>query len=104
MRVFSLARQRPTWLRAALVVLTLAFALDSMAHAAHWHDLTSAPKAAHSSSCGYCTTFGGLHDAPAVVVALVAPVVRSVDAVQALHAVVTRRLQSPARPRAPPVS
>jgi hypothetical protein len=102
MRVLKLARKPPTWLKAALVGLTLAFALNSIAHEAHWHD--SAPKAAHSFTCGYCATFGGIHDAPATVLALVAPVASTVELGQVVYAVVVRRLQSPASPRAPPVS
>ena len=45
-----------------LLVMALGFALNSIAHASHSHDVTSA--AAQHLSCGYCVHLGALADGP----------------------------------------
>jgi hypothetical protein len=60
----SIARP-PAWLRAALVCLLLAFAVDSVAHVVHQHDVTvKSTLGVHGPACGYCAAFDGLIDAP----------------------------------------
>jgi hypothetical protein len=103
MSIFHLARKPPAWLRAALVCLLLAFAVDSVAHVVHQHDDTvKTTLGAHGPACGYCAAFDGLIDAPkqsyaaitaVIVVSYVAPVV---DASVSFRPAVT------AQPRGPP--
>ncbi len=50
------------WLRTALRVLVLCVALGTLAHAGHTHDLSSSHDTHYY--CDYCTSFGGLIDAP----------------------------------------
>lgn len=65
MRMRRLDIQRSSqWLRATLAGLLLAFALNTVAHASHRHDLAGSASTAHSITCGYCTTFGGVADLP----------------------------------------
>ncbi len=65
MSIFHLARNPPAWLRAALVCLLLAFAVDSVAHVVHRHDDTvKTSLGVHGPACGYCAAFDGLIDAP----------------------------------------
>lgn len=63
MAFFQMARRPPRWLRAALAVLLLAFALNALAHVSHRHDASPA-SATHGLACGYCVSFGGLAAAP----------------------------------------
>ena len=106
MSILHLARKSiarpPLWLRAALVSLLLAFAVDSIAHVVHQHDSTVKTLGAHAPACGYCAAFDGLIDAPkqsysaataTVFAGYVAPIV---DRAVALRPIVT------AQPRAPP--
>ena len=76
MRIFQAARRPTDWVRFALAALVLAFALDSVAHAAHTHD-SNAAAVAHHVACGYCATFGASLGAtpvnPGPVVAALAP-------------------------------
>ena len=62
MPLFRVIRTPPQWLRAVLLVMALGFALNSIAHASHSHDVTSA--AAQHLSCGYCVHLGALADGP----------------------------------------
>lgn len=65
MSIFQLARRPPDWLRALLVSLLLAFAVDSVAHVVHRHDETAKTAlGAHGPACGYCAAFNGIIDAP----------------------------------------
>lgn len=107
MSIFHLARNSiarlSAWLRAALVSLLLAFAVDSVAHVVHQHDDTvKSTLGVHGPACGYCSAFDGLIDAPkqsysavtaTVTVGYVAPVA---DVLVSLRPTVT------AQPRAPP--
>ncbi|MDY6945947.1 MAG: hypothetical protein SXG53_09530 [Pseudomonadota bacterium] len=103
MAIFHLARNPPAWLRAALISLLLAFAVDSVAHVVHQHDDTvKTTLGVHGPACGYCAAFDGLIDAPKqsysavtamVVVGYVAPVA---DATVSFRPIVT------AQPRGPP--
>lgn len=62
MPLFRVFRTPPQWLRAMLLVMALGFALNSIAHASHSHDVASA--AAQHLSCGYCVHLGALADGP----------------------------------------
>lgn len=103
MSIFHLARNPPAWLRAALISLMLAFAVDSVAHVVHQHDDTvKTTLGVHGPACGYCAAFDGLIDAPkqsyaavtaTVAVGYVAPIA---DATVSFRPIVT------AQPRGPP--
>jgi hypothetical protein len=103
MSIFHLARNPPAWLRAALLSLMLAFAVDSVAHVVHQHDDTvKTTLGVHGPACGYCAAFDGLIDAPkqsysavtaTVLVGYVAPVA---DTSVSFRPLVT------AQPRGPP--
>lgn len=101
MSIFQLARKPPPWLRVVLAGLLLAFALDSVAHAAHTHDATTVGVA--HSACGYCATFGGLGDAPVHAHSLPIPVFTPIEAFDPHEAVIPRRPTFSAQPRAPPI-
>ncbi|HKU14894.1 MAG TPA: hypothetical protein VJQ52_10895 [Steroidobacteraceae bacterium] len=102
MRLMHLARRPPQWLRVALAALMLAFAVNSIAHVTHRHDVAPS-SATHSLACGYCLSFNGLADAPRYEHA--APVVEHEHfyLVAESAAPVVRRPATSARPRAPPV-
>ncbi|MGC3979941.1 MAG: hypothetical protein QM808_01635 [Steroidobacteraceae bacterium] len=89
------------WLRTALRVLVLCFALGTLAHAGHTHD---ADKAGHTHyNCDYCTSFGGLINAPTqLVVATHCPIATFVVALPAQRIVLMRPV-GVAQARAPPV-
>jgi uncharacterized membrane protein YidH (DUF202 family) len=50
------------WLRTAMRVLVLCFALGTLAYASHSHELSQTQDTHYS--CDFCTSFGGLIDAP----------------------------------------
>lgn len=102
MRIFELARRPPQWLRVVLAGLLLAFALNSVAHAAHTHDTTAAVTVAHSA-CGQCATFGGIAAAPVYAHSLPTPEFTAVAIADAREVFVSRRFVSWAQARAPPV-
>lgn len=104
MSIFELARRPPTWLRAALVAVVLAFALDSVAHVVHRHDdaVQTTTLSTHGPACGYCAAFAGLIDAPkhhyaSLTAILVAGYVAPVAQIP-----VSVRARLTAQPRAPP--
>lgn len=103
MSIFDLARRPSAWLRVALAAVVLAFALDSLAHAVHWHDDSAKTTlTAHGPACGYCAAFDGLVDVPRHhYSALTALVVTGYVAPVALFPVSVRTHLS-AQPRAPP--
>lgn len=92
------------WLRASLAVLLLAFTLNLTAHAAHWHDDAKATQAAHSTNCGYCAAFGSVADAPANRGAFAPPISTIEHFLPPSVGIIGWRVQTAARPRAPPVS
>ncbi|HWK73197.1 MAG TPA: DUF2946 family protein [Povalibacter sp.] len=101
MRIFQLARKPPQWLRVVLAGLLLAFALDSVAHAAHTHDATSVTVT--HSACGYCAAFGGLGNAPVYAHTLPIPALTPIEAPDPREIVIARRPTFSAQPRAPPI-
>jgi uncharacterized membrane protein SirB2 len=98
MSLESLRQQ--SWLRTAIAVLVLCFALGTIAHAGHQHEQNNART---HLVCDYCTSFGTLVDAPLQTVVA--------DTVQLLAGVVTfpivgfiaTRPVGVAQARAPPV-
>jgi hypothetical protein len=103
MRLFRFARRSSPWLRVLLAGLVLAFVLDSIAHLNHSHE-SDRSSVAHSVACGYCTTFGGLTEAPGFGEPV--SLVRHGHVVQiaAFETVFDLRPLSAARPRGPPLS
>lgn len=101
MRIFQLARKSPQWLRVVLAGLLLAFALNSVAHAAHTHDATTVTVA--HSACSYCATFGGLGGVPVYAHTLPIPALTPIEALDPRDVVIACRATFSAQPRAPPV-
>jgi hypothetical protein len=102
MQRFDAFRRPSHWLRALLVGLVLAFALNTVAHASHEHELVGSVGTAHGLACGYCTTFGGVADLP--VCAFVVPIDVRTD-LEFSHRETLPPLARPvstARARAPP--
>jgi hypothetical protein len=102
MTIFHLARNPPAWLRAALVCLLLAFAVDSVAHVVHQHDTTVKSLAAHGPACGYCAAFDGLIDAPKQSFAAVSASAVTTYVAPVAEVSVSFRPIVSAQPRAPP--
>ena len=100
MRIFKIARKPPQWLRVVLAGLLLAFAINSVAHAAHRHD--RATTAAHIATCGYSATFDGVSGVPqySSSIEVVATAFVAAPIVEICR--VDRRPQTHAQPRAPP--
>jgi len=101
MHILQLVRKPPQWLRVVLAGLLLAFALNSVAHAAHTHDATTATVA--HSACGYCATFNSLGDAPVYAHSLPSPVLTPLEAVAPRDVAIALRPTLSAQPRAPPI-
>lgn len=101
MRIFEFARKPPQWLRVVLAGLMLAFALNSIAHAAHTHDAKTTVTVAHGA-CSYCATFGGLGDSPVYAHSLPAPALTQAEAPGPREVSIARRPTFSAQPRAPP--
>jgi hypothetical protein len=101
MRIFQLVRKPPQWLRVALAGLLLAFAINSIAHAAHTHETTVAP--AMHTACGYCATFGSVSDAPVYAQSLPIPTLTLIESSDPHETLVARRPASSAQARAPPI-
>ncbi len=101
MRIFQLARKPPHWLRVALAGLLLAFALDSVAHAAHTHEATMV-SVAHGA-CGYCAAFGSLGAAPVHIHSLPLAILTPIETFDPRDTFITRRPTFSTQPRAPPV-
>lgn len=97
-------RMASAWLRVSLAALMLAFTLNLAAHAAHAHDDVSIAQAAHAAACGYCAAFGGLADAPVNHGGsiLLLPAVENFQQPSVGRSV--WRIETAARPRAPPLS
>lgn len=86
------------WLRHALALLMLCFALSIVAHAGHSHD----PKAGIDNICGYCTAFSHAVDAP-VRIRIVPPAQTVLDYDSTGRDVLRSiRPRVTAQPRAPP--
>ncbi len=101
MRILDLARRPPRWLRVALAGLMLGFALNSIAHVSHQHDI-GAKSAIHSVVCAHCASFGSLVDAPRhspLPLFLAAPAAFVTTPVITLP---WQRLRTSIQPRAPP--
>ena len=103
MHFFRKVRKLNAWSRALLVGFVLAFGLNSIAHAAHWHEPASATTSLHTTACGYCVSFDNLAATPThpTLHAVVHADVFVVPVFQA--AVPALRPRSSAQPRAPPV-
>jgi len=102
MSIFHLARNPTAWLRAALVCLLLAFAVDSVAHAVHQHGDTVKTIGAHGPACGYCAAFDGLIDAPKQSFAAVSAIAVTKYVPPLADVSVSFRPIVSAQPRAPP--
>lgn len=102
MHLFQLARNRPKWLRVVLAALMLAFALNSIAHVTHRHDLAGHQQ--HSELCGYCISFDNMTTAPAPLALSIAPLFPAEIAATASTLVASRLARVSAQPRAPPLS
>lgn len=101
MRIFQSFRKPSQWLRVALAGLLLAFALNSIAHAAHTHEAT-APAATHVA-CGYCATFGSIDAAPVYAHSLPTPTFTLLESPDSREIQVARRPASSTQARAPPI-
>jgi hypothetical protein len=100
MSIFQIARKPPQWLRVVLAGLLLAFAINSMAHAAHRHDAKTT--AAHIATCGFSATFDNITDVPAFSITIeAAPAESHLVPIVAVGRVSCRPLTH-AQPRAPP--
>lgn len=97
-------RSASAWLRASLAALMLAFTLNLAAHAAHTHDDASVAQAAHAAACAYCVTFGSLADTPAAHDSCVALLPVIADFAPLAAGLSSWRVETAARPRAPPLS
>ncbi|MGE0114149.1 MAG: DUF2946 family protein [Steroidobacteraceae bacterium] len=95
----SRLRQAP-WLCIALQVLVLCFALGTLAHAGHTHELGSSSTETHYN-CDYCTSFGGLIDAPTVPAVVIHKTTTTTSVVAPNRLVVARLIGLP-QARAPP--
>lgn len=102
MSIFHLARNPPAWLRALLVAVLLAFAVDSVAHVVHRHDDTSKTWGAHGPACGYCAAFDGLIDAPKQSYAALSAITLVSYVAPLAEVPVSFRPAVTAQPRAPP--
>jgi hypothetical protein len=102
MSIFHLARNPSAWLRALLVCVLLAFAVDSIAHVVHQHDATVKTLGAHGPACGYCAAFDGLIDAPKQSYAAVTAVTLVTYVAPVADASVSFRPAVTAQPRGPP--
>jgi hypothetical protein len=92
-----------TWPRALLVGFVLAFCLNSIAHAAHQHDDTSAASSLHSTVCGYCISFDHLATTPPTLTQHVVDDVELFALPVAVPPVLRFRPRATSQPRAPPI-
>jgi hypothetical protein len=103
MSIFQLARNPSTWVRAMLVTVLLAFAVDSVAHVVHQHDDTvKTTLGAHGPACGYCAAFDGLIDAPKQSYASITAVTVVTYVAPVADVAVSFRPTVTAQPRGPP--
>ncbi len=94
--------RRAPWLSSVIRLLVLCFALGTLAHAGHTHELDK--NSTHASThyqCDYCTSFGGLIDPPAQQVSLLPPSIPQLIVIADAPQVLARP-HSVAQPRAPP--
>ena len=103
MSVLKLARHPPRWLRVALVGLMLAFALNSIAHVTHRHDVAAANQP-HTALCGYCVSFDNMTPPPVDRPLVIVPAYVAERLTAAPGIVASRFVRTSAQPRAPPVS
>jgi Protein of unknown function (DUF2946) len=104
MRFFAQVRMLNRWSRALLVGFALVFGLNSIAHAAHQHEPTSATTSLHSTVCGFCVSFDHLSTAPTPPATHLSAEVDSFAVVVSDAAPLAVRARSTAQPRAPPLS
>jgi hypothetical protein len=102
MSIFHLARNPSAWVRAMLVTVLLAFAVDSVAHVVHRHDDTVKTFGAHGPACGYCAAFDGLIDAPKQSYAAITAVTVTCYLAPVADVSASFRPAVTAQPRAPP--
>lgn len=94
--------RQASWLRTVLRVLVLCFALATLAHAGHTHELSKAGDTHYS--CDYCTSFGGFIDPPVqAAFAIHWPIANDLLAATVNRIIITRPV-GVAQARAPPVS
>jgi hypothetical protein len=92
--------RKASWLSTVLRVLVLCFALGTLAHAGHTHELSTASDSHYN--CDYCTAFGGLIDTPVTPDASpLEPVISETLRLPDQPAIITRAV-SVAQARAPP--
>jgi hypothetical protein len=104
MQFFHKVRMLGTWPRALLVGFVLAFSLNSIAHAAHQHDATSATSSLHSTVCAYCISFDHLASTPAMGTQHVVDDIKLFALPIAVQPVLQFRPRATSQPRAPPIS
>jgi hypothetical protein len=104
MNFFRKVRMLNRWSRALLVGFALVFGLNSIAHAAHQHESTSATTSLHSTVCGFCVSFDHLATTPTPAVIHFSADVESFAPVFGDAPTPAARARSTAQPRAPPVS
>jgi hypothetical protein len=100
MRIFQIARNLPQGLRAALAVLLLIFAVNSVADAGHHHERGAAT--VHAGVCGYCATFGTIADGMVHATSITASPAVSMVVAERDVGFVSPRPFTTAQPRAPP--
>lgn len=88
-----------SWLRTALRVLVLCFALGTLAHAGHTHELNSGVETHYK--CDYCTSFGSLIDT-SVTPTVIAYQATSIDISAAPSCSVVAHVVGLPQARAPP--
>lgn len=104
MHFFHKVRMLNRWSRAVLVGFALVFGLNSIAHAAHQHEPTSATISLHSTVCGFCVSFDHLATTPTPAAIHLSAEVESFAVLVSDAAPPALRVRSTAQPRAPPVS
>jgi hypothetical protein len=89
-----------SWIRTALRVLVLCFALGTLAHAGHTHELSKV--SATHYNCDYCTSFAGLIDTPVDTAIAVHQPITDLLIAAPHHRIFTTRPVGVAQARAPP--
>jgi hypothetical protein len=86
-----------------LAAILIGFALNSIAHVAHQHEVAAA-SIQHSVHCGYCISFGALADATRHTFSPPLALTSARVALPSALAIRSVEQRTSARPRAPPVS